>query len=121
MLVIKKENKATNPPDTRHSAGEYRNVSLRELVESPTNSRKAFDEGRLDELAESIRTHGVLSPLVIRPVNGHFEIVAGARRKRAAERAGLVEVPVYIRTLTDEEAQELQIIELSVVRKSFLR
>lgn len=111
MLATKKEKLAANPTGSRDSVSEYRNLPLTELVESPTNSRKVFDEGQLDELAASIRTHGVLSPLVVRRVNGHFEIVAGARRKRAAERAGLAEVPVHIRTLTDEEAQELQIIE----------
>jgi ParB family transcriptional regulator, chromosome partitioning protein len=111
MLAIKEGKPATNAAKTSDSASEFRHVPLAELIESPTNSRKAFDEGRLDELAASIRTHGVLSPLVARRVNGHFEIVAGARRKRAAERAGLAEVPVHIRTLTDEEAQELQIIE----------
>ena len=63
---------------------EYVNVSLTELVESTTNPRKTFDEERLEELAESIRSKGVLSPLLARRVNGHFEIVSGARRYRAA-------------------------------------
>jgi len=93
------------------SPSEYRNIPLGELVESPTNPRKAFDEERLEELAASIRTHGVLSPLLVRRVNGHFEIVAGARRYRAAGRAGIAEVPACIKHLTDTEAQELQIIE----------
>ena len=80
-MVAIKDKSAINTTETRDSASEYRNVPLAELVESPTSSRKAFDGGRLDELAASIRTHGVLSPLVVRRVNGHFEIVAGARRK----------------------------------------
>ena len=65
------------------------NVPLAELVESSTNPRKTFDEARLEELAESIRSKGVLSPLLARRVNSHFEIVSGARRYRAAQRAGL--------------------------------
>jgi ParB family chromosome partitioning protein len=90
---------------------EYVNVPLVQLVESSTNPRKAFDEEKLEELAESIRTKGVLSPLLTRRVNGHFEIVSGARRYRAAHRAGLSEVPVRIADLTDEETLEAQIVE----------
>ena len=90
---------------------EYVNVPLAHLVESSTNPRKVFDEERLEELAESIRSKGVLSPLLTRRVNGHFEIVSGARRYRAAQRAGLSEVPVRIAGLSDEEALETQIIE----------
>jgi ParB family chromosome partitioning protein len=68
-------------------------------------------------LGESIRAKG---PLLTRKVNGHFEIISGARRYRAAERAGLREVPIRVVALTDEEALETQIIELSIARKSFL-
>jgi len=90
---------------------EYVNVPLAELVESLTNPRKTFDEEKLEELAESIRAKGVLSPLLARKVNGHFEIVSGARRYRAAQRAGMSEIPVRIVVLTDAEAIETQIIE----------
>ena len=90
---------------------EYLSVAIAELTESSTNPRKVFDEERLEELAESIRTKGVLSPLLTRSVNGHFEIVSGARRYRAAQRAGLSEVPVRIAVLSDEEALETQIVE----------
>src|SRR5579871_2683908 len=90
---------------------EYVSVSIAELVESSTNPRKAFDEQQLEELAESIRSKGILSPLLVRRENGHFEIVTGARRYRAAQRAGLREVPVRVATLTDEEALETQIVE----------
>jgi len=90
---------------------EYVNVPLAELVESSTNPRKTFDEERLEELAESIRSKGILSPLLTRRVNSHFEIVSGARRYRAAKRAGLQEAPVRIVVLTDAEALETQIVE----------
>ncbi len=93
------------------SLQEYVNAPLAELVESPTNPRKTFDEARLEELAESIRGKGVLSPLLTRKVNGHIEIVSGARRYRAAQRAGLRDVTIRIAVLTDEEALETQIIE----------
>src|SRR5260370_695873 len=98
-------NEAVNPLQ------EYVNVPLAQLVESSTNPRKTFDEEKLEELAESIRTKGVLSPLLTRRVNGHFEIVSGARRYRAARRVGLSEVPVRIVDLSDEEALETQIVE----------
>src|ERR1700687_5050590 len=98
-------NEAVNPLQ------EYVNVPLAQLVESSTNPRKTFDEERLEELAESIRTKGVLSPILARRVNGHFEIVSGARRYRAAQRAGVLELPVRIVVLTDAEAIETQIIE----------
>jgi ParB family transcriptional regulator, chromosome partitioning protein len=90
---------------------EYASVRIEELVESTTNPRKTFDEQQLEDLAESIRSKGILSPLLVRRENGHFEIVTGARRYRAAQRAGLREVPVRVATLTDEEVLETQIVE----------
>jgi ParB family chromosome partitioning protein len=97
--------------DAVKSSKEYMTVPIVELTESSTNPRKAFDEGQLEELAGSIRSKGVLSPLLVRRINGHFEIVTGARRYRAAQRAGLEEIPVRIGTFTDAEALEIQIIE----------
>src|SRR5882762_10105829 len=93
------------------SLKEYVEIPMKELVESSTNPRKSFDEAALDELAGSIRSKGILSPLLVRRVNGHFEIVTGARRYRAAQRAGLEEIPVRIGTFSDAEALEIQIIE----------
>jgi ParB family chromosome partitioning protein len=100
-----------NTKEAAQSLPEYVNVPLAELVESSTNPRRTFDDERLEELAESIRSKGVLSPLLARKVSGHFEIVSGARRYRAALRAGLQEVPVRIVAPNDEEALETQIIE----------
>lgn len=100
-----------NATETTKVSHEYGNAAIVELAESTTNPRKTFDETSLEELAQSIRSHGVLSPLVVRQLNGHLEIVSGARRYRAAQRAGLAETPVRLLELTDSEAQELQIIE----------
>ncbi len=100
-----------NAIETTKVSNEYSNVAMAELAESTTNPRKTFDEASLEELAQSIRVHGVLSPLVVRQLNGHLEIVSGARRYRAAQRVGLAEIPVRLLELTDGEAQELQIIE----------
>jgi ParB family chromosome partitioning protein len=93
-------------------ATEYRNLPLSLLTESQTNPRRIFDETALEELAESIRTHGILSPLLVRPLNERiFEIVAGARRYRAAQLAGVETAPVRIVNLTDAAALEAQLIE----------
>ena len=100
-----------NTKDAVKPLQEYVNVPLAGLVESSTNPRKTFDKERLEELAESIRCKGILSPLLTRRVNSHFEIVSGARRYRAAKLAGVREAPVRIVVLTDAEALETQIIE----------
>ena len=94
------------------NATEYRNVSLALLNESKTNPRHTFEEIALKELAESIRSQGVLSPLLVRPLteNG-FEIVAGARRYRAAQMAEVPTVPVRIVNLSDAQAVEMSIVE----------
>ena len=66
---------------------EYRNLPLDSLIEASINPRRIFDEMALNELAESIRTQGVLSPLLVRPINPQtYEVVAGRRRYRAAQR-----------------------------------
>jgi ParB/RepB/Spo0J family partition protein len=98
---------------TSPTTGEQRIIPLANLQPSPFNPRKTFDQAKLDELTESIRTHGVLQPILVRP-NGapdHFEIVAGERRYRAATAASLETIPATIRELTDAQALELQVIE----------
>jgi len=84
------------------------------LHPSGIQPRQHFDEEALDDLAKSLEAHGVLQPLIIRPhpdVPNEFEIVAGERRWRAAQRAQLHEVPVILRDLTDADALELALIE----------
>ncbi len=94
------------------AATEYRNLPLSILTESKTNPRRIFEDAALKELADSIRSQGVLSPLLVRPLNERsFEIVAGARRYRAAQIAESETVPVRIVNLTDAEALEAQLIE----------
>jgi ParB family chromosome partitioning protein len=95
-----------------NTATEYRNLPLAALTESATNPRRIFEDAALKELAESIRSQGVLSPLLVRPLTDQsFEIVAGARRYRAAQMAETPTVPVRIVNLTDAEALEAQLIE----------
>jgi ParB family chromosome partitioning protein len=95
-----------------NTATEYRNLPLNVLTESTTNPRHIFEDAALKELADSIRTQGILSPLLVRPLTEQsFEIVAGARRYRAAQMAEAATVPVRIVNLTDAEALEAQLIE----------
>ena len=95
-----------------NTATEYRNLPLNVLSESTTNPRHIFEDAALKELADSIRAQGILSPLLVRPLNEQsFEIVAGARRYRAAQMAEAATVPVRIVNLTDAEALEAQLIE----------
>jgi ParB family transcriptional regulator, chromosome partitioning protein len=94
------------------NATEYRNVSLSLLSESKTNPRRIFEDAALKELADTIRSQGVLSPLLVRPVTESvFEIVFGARRYRAAQLAEQDTVPVRIKQMTDAEVIEAQLIE----------
>ena len=92
-----------------------RALTLEQLQVSDTESqaerRKHFDKAGLAELAESIKTVGLLSPIIARPVNGHFEVVAGERRLIAAKTAGLTAISVDVRTLTDEQVLEIQLVE----------
>jgi len=91
---------------------EYRDLPLSFLIESKTNPRRFFEDSALNKLAASIRSQGVLSPLLVRPLTDRsFEIVAGARRYRAAQLAEAETVPVRIVNLTDAEALEAQLIE----------
>jgi ParB family chromosome partitioning protein len=95
-----------------NTATEYRNLPLNVLTESTTNPRHIFEDAALKELADSIRAQGILSPLLVRPLTEQsFEIVAGARRYRAAQMAEAATVPVRIVNLTDAEALEAQLIE----------
>jgi len=97
---------------TSIATSEYRNLPLAVLTESKTNPRRIFEDAALKELAASIRSQGVLSPLLVRPLNERsFEIVAGARRYRAAQMAESETIPVRIVNLTDAEALEAQLIE----------
>ena len=78
---------------------------------NPYQPRKHFDEAKLAELARSVEQHGILQPLIVRPADGEYELVAGERRLRAAKIAGLPRVPVVIRSLTDREMMEIALIE----------
>ncbi len=89
----------------------YQMVNTNLLKPNPSQPRKQFEQGALEELAESIRENGVIQPLIVRKENDGFEIVAGERRWRAAKIAKLEELPVVIRAATDQDVAELTLIE----------
>ena len=86
-------------------------IPIDSLSSSPYQPRRNFDEAKMQELADSIRARGVLQPLLVRPKDAGFEIIAGERRWRAAQMAGLHEIPALIRALSDDEAAAAAIIE----------
>jgi ParB family chromosome partitioning protein len=89
-------------------------VPIEFVSPNPRNPRRHFAENELTDLAQSIREHGVVQPVVVRPAPGHagrYEIIAGERRWRAAQRAGLTDLPVIVRDVNDRTALELAIIE----------
>ena len=90
----------------------HKTLRLTEIYPNKEQPRTDFDDEALSTLAESIKQHGVLQPLLVRPmVSGGYQIVAGERRWRAARMAGLEEVPVFIRKLSDQQTMELALVE----------
>jgi len=98
--------------ETRPTINPDRTVPIEFVARSPKNPRRYFDETELQDLAGSIRQHGIVQPVVVRPVGAErFEIIAGERRWRAAQLAGLVQIPVIVRDVDDRTALELAIVE----------
>lgn len=105
---------SNEPPAEPNRPRDTRKVPIEYLTANPRNPRKNFAESDLSELTESVRAKGVVQPLLVRPVSGRedaYEIIAGERRWRAAQKAGLHEIPIVVREVTDQEALELAIIE----------
>jgi ParB family chromosome partitioning protein len=90
---------------------EFKLLALDLAVESKTNPRRTFDPKAMEDLAASVKEQGVIVPILVRPIGAKFEVVAGARRYRAAKKAGLNEIPAIIRELSDDQALEAQVIE----------
>ncbi len=91
---------------------QLRSVSVATIDPLPGNPRKHFDEASLEELAASIATRGVIQPIIVRPAgNGRYQLVAGERRWRAAQKARLHDIPALVRELSDREVMALALIE----------
>ena len=108
--------KACRTPRSRRfsaasSGSGVRRVLLTQIQPSPLQPRKDFPPGSLAELADSIREQGIVQPLIVRVVAGSYELIAGERRWRAAQLAGLTDAPVVERVATDREVLELALIE----------
>ena len=97
--------------DGLDSGEKVHQVSLAHIVPSPLQPRKDFAHEALEELIDSIRQHGIIQPLIVRRVGARIELIAGERRWRAAQEAGLTQVPVIIRSASDLEVLELSLIE----------
>jgi ParB family transcriptional regulator, chromosome partitioning protein len=90
---------------------DFKLLALDLVVESKTNPRRTFDPKAMEDLTASVKEMGVIVPILVRPIGGKFEVVAGARRYRASKRAGRDEIPAIIRELSDDQALEAQVIE----------
>jgi len=112
MTTVLETNAAPSIPA---AVSAMQDIPLARIQESKTNPRRQFDETKLAELADNIRRHGVLQPVLVRPMPdgepGFYELVAGARRYRASKLAGRESIPATVRDLTDTECLELQLIE----------
>ena len=97
--------------DQDDNVSDLRHIRLSEIEPDPEQPRRRFDEVSLAELAESVRQHGVLQPIVVTAKGGIYTIVAGERRWRAAKMAGLDKIPALVRTLTNQHRLELSLIE----------
>src|SRR5665647_576144 len=83
---------------------EIKNLPIHDIVPSPYQPRTVFDEDRIDELCQTIKTHGVIQPIVVRIRNNKFEIIAGERRFRAVTKLGLDTIPGIVREINDAQA-----------------
>lgn len=95
----------------RGPADEVKQLPLEEIVPSPYQPRTIFDEERIDELCQTIKTHGVIQPIVVRMRGGKFEIIAGERRYRAVKKLGHASIPAIIREFNDSQAASIALIE----------
>jgi len=98
-------------PEAEEQEGQVRLIPIDQVDRNEEQPRKYFDEEQLDELRESIETHGVLEPIIVRPVKGRYEVVVGERRWRASQLAGLKSIPAVVRSLSDKETMEIALVE----------
>ncbi len=110
-LIREPQTESAPAPEAGTDADSVRHVPLDSIRKSTVQPRNMFDAEALAELADSIREHGILQPLLVRPNGDHFELIAGERRLRAAGEAGLTDAPVRILRVSDEEALQLALIE----------
>jgi ParB family chromosome partitioning protein len=98
-------------PGTAAAPGDYFLCDIQLIQPNRFQPRRQFAEAELEELAESIRGQGILQPLMVRKADAGFELIAGERRLRAARRAGLSQVPVVVRSVSDDQLLEMSLVE----------
>ncbi len=97
--------------DRSNASDEVKNIPVNSIIPSPYQPRTVFDDDRIDELCQTIRTHGVIQPIVVRVKNNTFELIAGERRLRAVRKLGLDTIPAIIREFNDSQAASIALIE----------
>ena len=98
-------------PEVRQTEALPGEIDLDQVTPNPNQPRLRLDEDRLEELAASIKENGVLQPILVRPFEGRYQLVAGERRLAAAQRAGLLKIPAVIRDVPDDRLLELALVE----------
>ncbi|HEY5892435.1 MAG TPA: ParB/RepB/Spo0J family partition protein [Chthoniobacterales bacterium] len=105
------QTKVATPTPIEEDGERVEGIPLGSIIPSPFQPRREFKEEALSELADSIRQHGIIQPLIVRKNGSQFELIAGERRWRAATKAGLAEAPVIVRRASDRDVLELALIE----------
>ncbi|MFC5469414.1 nucleoid occlusion protein [Cohnella suwonensis] len=95
----------------RGNQEEVKQIPIHEIVPSPYQPRSIFDDERIDELCQTIRTHGIIQPIVVRVRDGKYEIIAGERRWRAVTKLGMDHIPGIVREINDSQAASMALIE----------
>ncbi len=103
--------RVASPTPSLESGERVQRISLSQIVPTPLQPRTVFRDEHLDELVASIKEHGIIQPLIARQRGDKFELIAGERRWRAAQKVGLTEAPVIIREASDQDVLELALIE----------
>ncbi|AKG36882.1 nucleoid occlusion protein [Paenibacillus durus] len=95
----------------RSSGEEIKQIQVNDIVSSPYQPRTIFDDEKIDELCQTIKTHGVIQPIVVRMVDSHYEIIAGERRWRAVKKLGMETIPAIVRDFNNSQAASIALIE----------
>ena len=98
-------------PMEKSSEENVTEINIKQIIANKKQPRRDFDEKKLDELAESMKQHGVLQPIILRKKGSNYEIVAGERRWRAAKKAGLEKIPAVVKEFSDADVMEIALIE----------
>lgn len=108
---VKMEEKSVVTAIEKVSDGKPLFVSINEIEPNRNQPRKLFDEDAIEELSDSIKQYGILQPLIVQKKNDYYEIIAGERRWRASKKAGLKEIPVYVKEIEDKDILKVSLIE----------